>query len=152
MFNSVENHSAVCIFRKVSKTAGSGGGAGDLGPTSPLPLLSRFRCVSTPQETLTYIKPPAHHAGPRGRRTSTACGSCRRPLKSCEKQGIEGSNGANKKYCTAIIAIIARPHGPGRRFRVRHSSKTEPGQGARERRVAQNGLGGGLEGWGANKL
>ena len=83
----VQNHSAVCIFRKVSKTAGSGGGAGDLGRISPLPLLSRFRCVSTPQETLTYIYLQAHHAGPRGRRTSPACGSCRRPLLNNETKG-----------------------------------------------------------------
>ena len=69
------------------KTAPGAGGRDAPAPTSPLPELYRFRCVSKPQETLTHIYPQARHAGPRGRRTSPACGSCRRPRKSCDNQG-----------------------------------------------------------------
>ena len=80
------------------KNRGAGGGLGKWGGSAPsLPCLV-IRCAPTPQEPLTYSRPTARHAGPRGRRTSPACGSCRRPLKSNEKQGIEESNGGKKKY------------------------------------------------------
>ena len=36
---------------------------------------------------------------------STACGSCRRPLENCENQGIENSNGANKKIQRAKTRV-----------------------------------------------
>ena len=72
------------------------GGLGTWGPHSPLPLLSLSRCVAQTQDSLSRLYPHAHHAGPGGRRTS-ACGSCRRPLKYCENQGIEESNGAKKE-------------------------------------------------------
>ena len=84
---------------RIPRENGPGGrGLGNWAGSAPSLSCLAFRCVSEPQETLTYIYPAARHAGPRGRRTSPACGSCRRPLKSNEKQGIEESNGGKKKY------------------------------------------------------
>ena len=74
---------------RIPRENGPGGrGLGNWAGSAPSLFCLVFRCVSEPQETLTYIYPPARHAGPRGRRTSPACGSCRRPLKK-KKQGIE---------------------------------------------------------------
>ena len=86
-------------FRHTSRAGRARGpGAWNCDPLSPLPLSSLSRCVAQTQDSLSRLYPHAHHAGPRGRRTSPACGSCRRPLKSNEKQGIEESNGGKKKY------------------------------------------------------
>ena len=53
----------------------------------PLPPLARYHryCRTQRHEPISTHHPT--HAGPGGRRTSPACGSCRRPLKSNEKQG-----------------------------------------------------------------
>ena len=75
-----------------------GPGAVDMYPPAPSLSCLVFRCVSETQEFTTCLYPHARHAGPRGRRTSPACGSCRRPLKKCENQGTEESNGGKKKY------------------------------------------------------
>ena len=79
-----------------------GPGAGNLASLSPLPLLSHFHCISKPQDTLTYIYPQAHHAGPRGRRTSPACGSCRRPLKKIKTKGSRQLNERKSEVCFAV--------------------------------------------------
>ena len=95
---------------------GAGGpGAANWGRTSPLPLspsnahLDRAGSSGAPvgRGLLTWHGPAPSpsvslrlcltsisthllsHAGPGGRRTSPACGSCRRPLKSCDNKGIE---------------------------------------------------------------
>ena len=76
-----------------------GPGTVELYWISPLPLLSRFSlCFRATGPTYISLPTRSPHAGPRGRRTSPACGSCRRPLKKCENQGIEESNGGKKKY------------------------------------------------------
>ena len=85
-------------FRHTSRAGRARGpGAWNLDLSSPLPLLSRFSMYFKDTGFTTCLYPQARHAGPRGRRTSPACGSCRRPLKKCENQGIEESNGGKKK-------------------------------------------------------
>ena len=73
------------------KNRGCAGGMGILSGSAPCPLCLVFDVLQRHRKHFTYSRPPARHAGPRGRRTSPACGSCRRPLKRNEDQGIEKS-------------------------------------------------------------
>ena len=66
--------SSTCLAK-----AGRWLGAGEV-PSIPLPLLSRLYCISRETKHRYCLYLPALHAGPRGRRTSPACGSFRRPL------------------------------------------------------------------------
>ena len=73
---------------RIPRENGPGGrGLGPWLPSAPSLSCLVICCVSKPQDPLTYIYVHARHAGPRGRRTSPACGSCRRPLQSCDNQG-----------------------------------------------------------------
>ena len=83
------------IFAIPLERGGAGcGGAGIWAWIEPLPLLlSSLRHGRTKQQEHVSNQ-PHFHAGPRGRRTSPACGSCRRPLKNCENQGSAQSDGA----------------------------------------------------------
>ena len=78
------------IFAIPLERGGPGcGGAGICASIEPLPLLlSSLRHGRTKQQEHVSNQ-PQFHAAPEGRRTSPACGSCRRPLRSNEKQGIE---------------------------------------------------------------
>ena len=76
-------------FRIPRENGPGGRGLGQWGPSAPSLSYLVIHCISKPQDPLTYIYPHARHAGPRGRRTSPACGSCRRPLKRNKNQGIE---------------------------------------------------------------
>ena len=80
------------IFAIPLERGGPGcGGAGICGSIEPLPLLlSSLRHGRTKQQDHVSNQPQTH-AAPEGRRTSPACGSCRRPLRSNEKQGSEES-------------------------------------------------------------
>ena len=65
--------------REVSQKRARGAGAGLLGSAQPLPSLSRLRRSHRTRTTSSIPNQQAHHAAPRGRRTSPACGSFRRP-------------------------------------------------------------------------
>ena len=62
--------------------------------SAPCLLLALFTSQARKSKQTHHRRTPR----PGGRRTSPACGSCRRPLKKCENQGIEESNGGKKKY------------------------------------------------------
>ena len=85
--------------REVSQKRPRGAGAGDLGATSPRPLFARLRA----EHHYTDRNQQAHHAGPRGRRTSPACGSCRRPRKERQRK-----RGAMSRRTTNINEKIKR--------------------------------------------
>ena len=73
----------------LEKTA-PGAGGWDRGLTQPPPSpVSLFAVFQSHRTHLHISNLQARHAGPRGRRTSPACGSCRRPLKRNKDQGIE---------------------------------------------------------------
>ena len=75
---------------RIPRENGPGGrGLGPWHPSAPSLSCLVICCISKPQDPLTYLYLQARHAGPRGRRTSPACGSCRRPLKKGNNQGIE---------------------------------------------------------------
>ena len=80
------------IFAIPLERGGPGcGGAGICACIEPLPLLlSSLRHGRTKQQEHVSNQPQTH-AGPGGRRASPACGSCRRPLKRNNDQGIEKS-------------------------------------------------------------
>ena len=69
---------------------GGPGGRGLVTGDFPVPSLSCLfsRCVSKTQDSLSYISERSPRR-PEGAADSPACGSCRRPLRSNEKQGIE---------------------------------------------------------------
>ena len=66
--------------------AGPGGRGCATGSDQPRPSLVSFNAIATNQKHSTRINTPADHAGPRGRRTSPACGSCRRPRKERQRK------------------------------------------------------------------
>ena len=68
---------------------GPGGRGCALGLHQPRPSLVQLNAIATNQKHSTRINTQADHAGHGGRRTSPACGSCRRPLRGIRDQGIE---------------------------------------------------------------
>ena len=82
-------------FRHMSRESAPGaGGLGSGVDPAPCLLLALFTSQARKSKQTNHCTTPR----PGGRRTSPACGSCRRPLKKCENQGIEESNGGRKKY------------------------------------------------------
>ena len=115
------------------KKQGLGGGAGAPGtPQPPALSVSLFAVLQRHRKPLTYSRPSARHAGPRGRRTSPACGSCRRPRRSNEKQGIE-------EYCAkAQNASFSSLFSSGRANQGKINGFRAPGTGAPARRTFKN--------------
>ena len=66
--------------------AGPGGRGWIIGLDQPPPSLSRLRRSHRTRTTSSIPNQQAHHAAPRGRRTSPACGSCRRPRKERQRK------------------------------------------------------------------
>ena len=69
--------------RGIAKARPGGRGLRTVYGPAPSPSVSLRLCRTSISTHLLS------HAGPGGRRTSPACGSCRRPLKSCDNKGIE---------------------------------------------------------------
>ena len=116
--------------------AGPGGRGWELGLPQPPPSLSRLRRSHRTRTTSSIPNQQAHHAAPRGRRTSPACGSCRRPLLSDEKQGVAKSYQTRKsdeyRSMEGVATPRRGPHPPGPQapdppFRSRGIAKPGPG-------------------------
>jgi hypothetical protein len=106
-------------FCNTSRAAGPGGrGLASGCHSSPLPLVSFMTTLKEPRALDPISTHKLTTPRPRGRRTSPACGSCRRPLKNCEmereptseNQRIERNNGA-KKESERGKTRVGRSHG-----------------------------------------
>ena len=83
--------------------AGPGGRGWIIGLDQPPPSLSRLRRSHRTRTTSSIPNQQAHHAAPWGRRTSPACGSCRRPRKERQRK-----RGAMSRRTTNIHEKITR--------------------------------------------
>ena len=107
-----------------------------MGVHQPRPSLSRLRPSHRTRTTSSTSNQQAHHAAPWGRRISPACGSCRRPLLSDEKQGVAKSDQTRKtneyRSMEGVATPRRAPHPPGPQapdpqFRSRGIAKAGPG-------------------------
>ena len=96
-------------LERYRKSGPGGPGAGTCVLPSPLPLCLVYDVLTEPGPLGPYQTHLLSHAGPGGRRTSPACGSCRRPLLSDENQGVAKSYQTRKSDEYRSMEGVATP-------------------------------------------